>query len=61
MPSVPSGCFSLSQSLPTILVQFQKVGQVPMQREISRFEVEKAIARLKCGKAVGMDGITSQM
>ncbi len=26
-------------------------GQVPMQREIGRLEVEGAIARLKCGKA----------
>ncbi len=24
-------------------------------------EVEKAIARLKCGKATGMDGITAEM
>ncbi len=24
-------------------------------------EVEKAIARLKCGKAAGMDGITAEM
>ncbi len=36
-------------------------GRVPMQREIDRLGVEKAIARLKCGKAAGMDGITSEM
>ncbi len=36
-------------------------GRVPMQREIDRLEVEKAIARLKCGKAAGMDGITAEM
>ncbi len=34
---------------------------VPMQREIGRLEVEGAIARLKCGKAAGMDGITAEM
>ncbi len=36
-------------------------GQVPMQREIGRLEVEKAIARSKCGKAAGTDGITAEM
>ncbi len=36
-------------------------GRVPMQREIGRLEVEGAIARLKCGKAAGMDGITAEM
>ncbi len=36
-------------------------GRVPMQREIDRLEIEKAIARLKCGKATGMDGITAEM
>ncbi len=36
-------------------------GQVPIQREIGRAEVGKAIARLKCGKAAGMDGITAEM
>ncbi len=36
-------------------------GRVPMQREIYRLEIEKAIARLKCGKAAGMDGITAEM
>ncbi len=36
-------------------------GQVPMQREISRLEIQKAIARLKCGKDAGMDGITAEM
>ncbi len=36
-------------------------GQIPMQREIDRLEVERAIARLKCGKAVGMDGITAEI
>ncbi len=35
-------------------------GWVSMQREIGRLEVEKAIARLKCGKAAGMDGITAE-
>ncbi len=30
---------------------------VPIQREIGRLEVVRAIARLKCGKATGMDGI----
>ncbi len=35
--------------------------QVPMQREIGRLEVEGPIARLKCGKAAGMDGITAKM
>ncbi len=34
-----------------------------MQREIGRrtLEVEEAIARLKCGKLTGMDGITAEM
>ncbi len=36
-------------------------GRLPIQREIGRVEVEKAIARLKCGKAAGMDGITAEM
>ncbi len=36
-------------------------GRVPMQREIDRLEVEKTKARLKCGKAAGMDGITAEM
>ncbi len=36
-------------------------GLVPMQREIGWLEVEEAIARLKCGKAAGMDGITAEM
>ncbi len=36
-------------------------GRVPIQREIGRLEVERAIARLKCGKAAGMDGITAEM
>ncbi len=36
-------------------------GKVPMQREIGRLEVERAIARIKCGKAAGMDGITAEM
>ncbi len=36
-------------------------GRVPLQREIGRLEVEKAAARLKCGKATGMDGITTEM
>ncbi len=35
--------------------------RVPMQRVVGRSEVERAIARLKCGKAVGMDGITAEM
>ncbi len=34
-------------------------GRVPMQ--IDRLEIEKATARLKCGKAAGMDGITAEM
>ncbi len=32
-----------------------------IQREIGRAEAEKAIARLKCGKAAGMDGVTGEM
>ncbi len=32
-----------------------------MQREIGRSEVEKAVARLKCVKATGMDGVTAEM
>ncbi len=28
---------------------------------VGRLEVEGAIARLKCGKAAGMDGITAEM
>ncbi len=36
-------------------------GRVPMQREISRLEIQKAVARLRCGKAAGMDGITVEM
>ncbi len=36
-------------------------GLVPMQRKTDRLEVEKAIARLKCGKVTGMDGITAEM
>ncbi len=35
--------------------------RVPIQREIGRSEVEKAVARLKCGKAAGMDRITAEM
>ncbi len=31
-----------------------------MQRDIDRLEVERAIARLKCGKVMGMDGITAE-
>ncbi len=31
---------------------------VPIQRKAGRLEVERAIARLKRGKAAGMDGIT---
>ncbi len=29
-------------------------GRVPIQREVGRLEVENAIARLKCGKTVGV-------
>ncbi len=36
-------------------------GRVPIPRERGRLEVEGAIARLKCGKAAGMDGITAEM
>ncbi len=36
-------------------------GRLPIQREIGKAEVEKAIARLKCGKATCMDGITAEM
>ncbi len=36
-------------------------GRVPMQREIGKLEVEGAIARFRCGKAAGMDGITAEM
>ncbi len=36
-------------------------GRVPMQREIGRLEVERAITRLRCGKAAGMGGITAEM
>ena len=36
-------------------------GRVPEQRELSRGEVEKAINRLKGGKAAGIDGITAEM
>ncbi len=36
-------------------------GRVPMQREIGMLEVEKAIARLKCGRAAGINGITAVM
>ncbi len=36
-------------------------GRLPIQREIGRAEVEKAIARLNCGKAAGMDGLTAEM
>ncbi len=32
-----------------------------MHIEIDRLEVERAIARLKCGKAAGGDGITAEM
>ncbi len=35
--------------------------RLPIQREMGRAEVEKAIARLKCGKAAGMDGMTAEM
>ncbi len=35
--------------------------RVPMQRKIDRLEVERAIARLKCGNVAGMDGITAEM
>ncbi len=36
-------------------------GRVPILRKIRRSEVEKPIARLKLGKATGMDGITAEM
>ncbi len=36
-------------------------GRVPLQKEIGRSEVEKVVARFKCGKATGMDGITAEM
>ncbi len=36
-------------------------GRGPIQREIGRLEVEGAIARLKCIKAAGMDGITAEI
>ncbi len=36
-------------------------GRVSMQREIDRSEIWKAIAKLKCGKVTGMDGITAEM
>ncbi len=32
-----------------------------MQREINRLEIQKAIVRLKCGKAAGMDRVTAEM
>ncbi len=31
------------------------------QRVIERVEVEKAMAKIKCGKAAGIDGITPEM
>ena len=34
---------------------------VCVQRGIKREEVEKTIARLKCGKAAGVDGRTAEM
>ncbi len=36
-------------------------GRVPIQREIGRLEIEKAVVRLKCGKAAGVDRITAEM
>ncbi len=36
-------------------------GRVPIQRKIDRAEVEKAIVRLKSGRAAGMDGTTAEM
>ncbi len=36
-------------------------GWVPMQREIDKLEVERAIARLECEKVAGMDEITAEM
>ena len=36
-------------------------GRVFEHREISRGEVEKVIAKLKCGKAGGVNGITAEM
>ncbi len=36
-------------------------GRLPIQREIGRAEIEKVIAKLKCAKAAGMDGITAEM
>ncbi len=31
------------------------------QRVIERVDMEKAIAKIKCGKAAGIDGITPEM
>ncbi len=36
-------------------------GWVPIQGRVGRAEVEKAKARIKCGKATGMDEITAEM
>ena len=35
--------------------------RVGKQRVIERLEVEKAIAKIKCGKSAGIDGITPEM
>ena len=32
-----------------------------MNEEITELEVQKAIKKLKCGKACGLDGITAEM
>ncbi len=36
-------------------------GWAPRQREIDVLEVERAIARLKCGKSAGMTGIPAEV